>query len=91
MGGEASWLIFCEGAFRQACSRFIDVDALIEVDKRNPAGAKSGVKKATKPESASGTSESSGKVDDELRNLLIDAHQATKRDDHGHSFVKRLR
>jgi len=91
LGGEASWLIFCKGAFRQPCSRFIDADALIEADSCNRGGAKSDAKTSAKPESASGTSESSGKVDDELLSLLIDACQATERDEHGHLFVKRLR
>ena len=77
-------------AFKQACSRFIDVDALIEVDKRNRAGAKTGVKTAARPESATATGESSGTVDDELLNLLIDAYQATKRDAEGYASLSEV-
>ncbi len=77
-------------AFKQACTRFIDVDALIQVDKRNRAGTKSGVKTAAKPESASEASEGSGKLDDELLNLLIDAYQATKRDAEGYASLSEV-
>ena len=77
--------------FRQACSRFIDVDALIKADKRNRSSARSDVKAATKPEVAPGNGDSSGgKVDDELLNLLIDAYQATKRDAEGYASLSEV-
>lgn len=77
-------------AFKQACSRFIDVDALIQVDKRNRGVGKSDVTTSAKPEIAGGTSESSSKVDDELLNLLIDAYQATKRDAEGYASLSEV-
>jgi hypothetical protein len=79
-------------AFKQACSRFIDVDALIKADKRHRAGAgKSDVKTAAKGEAANGTGDSNGgKVDEELLNLLIDAYQATKRDAEGYASLSEV-
>ncbi len=77
-------------AFKQACSRFIDVDALIQVDKRNRSGGKSDVMPSAKAESPAGASESSGKVDDDLLNLLIDAYQATKRDAEGYASLSEV-
>mgnify|MGYP003626856474 CR=1 FL=1 len=78
-------------AFKQACSRFIDVDALIKADKRHRVSGKSDVKPSTKPEAATGTGESSGrKVDDELLNLLVDAYQATKRDAEGYASLSEV-
>lgn len=51
-------------AFRQACTRFIDVGALIAADQ--------------------GEEEKSRRaVDEELRELLVDAYNATKRDERG--------
>jgi len=78
-------------AFKQACSRFIDVDALIKADKRHRVGGKSDVKASAKAESATGTGESSGgKVDEDLLNLLIDAYQATKRDAEGYASLSEV-
>ncbi|MEH6661589.1 MAG: NYN domain-containing protein [Parasphingorhabdus sp.] len=78
-------------AFKQACSRFIDVDALIKADKRHRVGGKSDVKASAKTESATGTGESSGgKVDEDLLNLLIDAYQATKRDAEGYASLSEV-
>ncbi|WP_339690765.1 NYN domain-containing protein [uncultured Parasphingorhabdus sp.] len=77
-------------AFKQACSRFIDVDALIQVDKRNRSGGKSDVMPSAKAESPAGASETSGKVDDDLLNLLIDAYQATKRDAEGYASLSEV-
>tara|TARA_R110000824_G_scaffold78378_15_gene197934 strand:+ start:681 stop:1439 length:759 start_codon:yes stop_codon:yes gene_type:complete len=77
-------------AFKQACSRFIDVDALIQVDKRNRGGGKSDVTTSTKPDSPGVTIESSSKVDDELLNLLIDAYLATKRDAEGYASLSEV-
>lgn len=78
-------------AFKQACSRFIDVDALIKADKRHRVGGKSDVKASAKPDTANGVGDSStGKVDDELLNLLIDAYQATKRDAEGYASLSEV-
>lgn len=82
-------------AFKQACSRFIDVDALIKADKRNRVGnSKSDVKTPTKPDAPKAASDASadnvGKFDDELLNLLIDAYQATKRDAEGYASLSEV-
>ncbi|AMO71824.1 NYN domain-containing protein [Sphingorhabdus sp. M41] len=77
-------------AFKQACSRFIDVDALIKADKRHRVSSKSDVKSSAKPEAANGAGESSRKVDEELLNLLVDAYQATKRDAEGYASLSEV-
>lgn len=54
-------------AFRQACSRYIDVDALVKAEKQlhvRPTTDKA-------------------PIDEELLNLLVDAYNASKRDDGG--------
>ncbi|HEX4693528.1 NYN domain-containing protein [Sphingomonas sp.] len=60
-------------AFRAACTRFIDVDALGDVSSDEPL--ESPVVAAEK----SGT----GAVDEAVRKLLLDAYQASKRDERG--------
>jgi len=77
-------------AFKQACSRFIDVDALIKADQRNRGVPKSDVKTAAKADIPGGTSEISGKVDPELLDLLIDAYQASKRDAEGYASLSEV-
>ncbi|MGP1354864.1 MAG: NYN domain-containing protein [Parasphingopyxis sp.] len=54
-------------AFKQACTRFIDVEALIKAEKQKSTGA-NGEK---------------GTVDEEIVALLIDAYDAAKRDENG--------
>lgn len=54
-------------AFKQACTRFIDVEALIKAEKQKSSGA-NGEK---------------GTVDEEIVALLIDAYDAAKRDENG--------
>lgn len=66
-------------AFREACTRFIDVDALIKADKRDGRAE-------AKAETANG----SGKVDDDLLKLLIDAYQASKRDAEGYASLSEV-
>lgn len=56
--------------FRQACSRFIDVDALIRAEKEKSGGPSGGDSKK-------------GAVDEEVVALLIDAYDAAKRDEKG--------
>lgn len=66
--------------FRQACTRFIDVDALMA----NPDGVP--VEQALPPPIGSPRERAApakGKVDEELLKLLIDAYDATKRDERG--------
>ncbi|PHR21134.1 MAG: hypothetical protein COA41_02145 [Sphingopyxis sp.] len=80
--------------FRQACSRFIDVDALIKADKRNRGGGSSKSDAKTSDKRDTGSSSSNGdnndKVDDELLNLLIDAYQASKRDAEGYASLSEV-
>lgn len=77
-------------AFKQACSRFIDVDALIKVDKLERGGRKSDVKTSAKPDDNGDGSIASSKVDDELLKLLIDAYQASKRDAEGYASLSEV-
>lgn len=80
-------------AFKQACSRFIDVDALMKVDKQERGGSKSDAKTAAKlddsgDDSAGGSA--TGKVDDDLLKLLIAAYQASKRDAEGYASLSEV-
>ncbi|MGE4306084.1 MAG: NYN domain-containing protein [Novosphingobium sp.] len=61
-------------AFREACTRFIDLDAMSAKDSDNQQGAK-----ASKPA-----------VDDTLINLLGDAWKASKRDDDGFASLSEV-
>ncbi len=65
--------------FRQACSRFIDVQALIRAESNNK-------------QSAGGKQNDNSKkvVDDELLKLLIDAYQASKRDEKGFASLSEV-
>lgn len=60
-------------AFRQACTRFIDVNALIKAEKQE--------QKNDKNESV---------LDDELLNLLIDAYNASRRDESGYAKLSEV-
>ncbi|WP_095011051.1 NYN domain-containing protein [Tsuneonella mangrovi] len=62
--------------FREACTRFIDVDALIDAEKKNDGKATDAVK-------ADGLS-------DVLLNLLIDAYNASKRDERGYASLSEV-
>ncbi len=57
-------------AFRQACTRFIDVNALVRAEKDERKGG-------------SGASAHSTVLDKELLDLLFDAYNASKRDEKG--------
>lgn len=57
--------------FREACTRFIDVDALIEAE-RNENGRPDGTTKRRETE-----------LGDDLLNLLVDAYNASRRDENG--------
>jgi len=83
--------------FRQACSRFIDVDALIRThQKENGGSGKSAAKNAAsaqgKNKAASNTSpdDSDVSVTSELIDLLIDAYDAAKRDDNGFAALSQV-
>jgi len=68
-------------ALREACTRFIDVDALIKTDKQD-RGAGKADGKASEAES--------GSVSNELLKLLIDAYQASKRDAEGYASLSEV-
>ncbi|UYH55846.1 NYN domain-containing protein [Qipengyuania sp. SS22] len=63
-------------AFRQACTRFIDVNALIKAEKDS---RKEG-----------GPSKESNVLDKELLDLLFDAYAASKRDDKGYANLSEV-
>ena len=65
-------------AFRQACTRFIDVDALIRAEKAERRGTET-----AKTERRSGNNGTENALDDELLQLLFDAYNASKRDEKG--------
>ncbi len=54
--------------FRQACSRFIDVDALMKAE----------------------SNDDSGKVDEDLQKLLVDAYKASSRDEKGFASLSEV-
>ncbi|MFV0643975.1 MAG: NYN domain-containing protein [Sphingomonadaceae bacterium] len=69
-------------AFRQACTRFIDVDALVRHEQA-----------AESPDNATGTEstdDNSASIDNALRNLLFDAYNASKRDDQGYARLSEV-
>ncbi|HEY9092709.1 NYN domain-containing protein [Parasphingorhabdus sp.] len=79
--------------FRQACSRFIDVDALIKSDRRDRGSSKPGVQTGagSSDRSASSTDKNgTGPVEEELLKLLIDAYQASKRDTEGYASLSEV-
>ena len=64
-------------AFRQACTRFIDVNALIKAERGERSSPQSsGERPGDKGNGAHG-------LDEEMVNLLVDAYNASKRDDRG--------
>jgi len=66
-------------AFREACTRFIDVNALIKAEKQAGEARPS-------PTPAASNGEPRGNIDVALLNLLVDAYNASKRD--GRGFAK---
>lgn len=62
--------------FRQACSRFIDVNALIKAEKKEDERERNRATENPDPATDS-------KIDDALLQLLVDAYNASKRDDNG--------
>lgn len=76
-------------AFKQACTRFIDVGALIKVQSAEKkaeiaTSSKAAPKHEPKP-SAGGSA-----IDDEVIKLLIDAYQASKRDERGFASLSEV-
>jgi hypothetical protein len=72
-------------AFKEACTRFIDVNALIQAqeaeNKAQAATAKNQNAKEDKP---------SGQADPDVIKLLIDAYQASKRDERGFASLSEV-
>lgn len=66
-------------AFKQACSRFIDVDALMKAHKHGD-----------KTEAGNDVVTESGKMDADLLRLLVDAYQASKRDAEGYASLSEV-
>jgi len=64
-------------AFRQACTRFIDVDALIRAEKAEKQAAKPAIAEA--PD-----------FDDDLLQLLFDAYNASRRDEEGYAKLSEV-
>ena len=93
-------------AFREACTRFIDLDALADADEDEPLvlppaigrpAAKSAVKPAAKAVPASKTAapetaptKEKPAVDEELIKLLSQAWKASKRDDQGFASISEV-
>ncbi|MEO0642696.1 MAG: NYN domain-containing protein [Pseudomonadota bacterium] len=70
-------------AFRQACTRFIDVNALIKAEKTE-------AERRRKSEPAEGTNGSGSLFDDNLLQLLVDAYNASKRDEKGYAKLSEV-
>ncbi|AOL23503.1 Uncharacterized conserved protein, LabA/DUF88 family [Erythrobacter litoralis] len=81
-------------AFREACTRFIDVNALLRADKAEKGpGSRRG---STKSAAGSGTGTNSEKeaassgIGEDLLNLLVDAYNASKRDENGYAKLSEV-
>ncbi len=66
-------------SFKQACTRFIDVDALIKAEQEERGGKRAGAAQAG--------GDDNRKVDPELIDLLADAYTASKRDERGYASL----
>lgn len=69
-------------AFQNACSRFIDVNALIKAEKAQNDRAKE--------QSGSDDGSSADGIDEELLHLLVDAYDASKRDENGYAKLSEV-
>lgn len=70
-------------AFRQACTRYIDVNALIKAEK-------SEVERASKSAPPNGASDAGPLIDPQLLQLLVDAYNASKRDENGYAKLSEV-
>jgi len=78
-------------AFREACSRFIDVNALLRAEKadRSSSGRRGSDK--TAGNGANDAREAaSGGIDEDLLHLLVDAYNASKRDENGYAKLSEV-
>ncbi len=76
-------------AFKQACTRFIEVGALIKVqgaEKKADLAAKAKEPAKTDPKPAAG----GAVIDEDVIKLLIDAYQASKRDERGFASLSEV-
>ncbi|MEE4206035.1 MAG: NYN domain-containing protein [Erythrobacter sp.] len=85
-------------AFREACSRFIDVNALLRSDKTDKSAPRRGGGKSAQGNGANGSGSdkdaASGAGDaaigEGLLNLLVDAYNASKRDENGYAKLSEV-
>ena len=69
-------------AFRQACTRFIDVNALIKAEKKEAERSKKSDAAEPLPDAS--------EFDEELLQLLVDAYNASKRDENGYAKLSEV-
>lgn len=74
-------------ALKQSCTRFIDVNALIKAQEPDLKDANAQPKAADAKEAKPG---SNGQVDADVVKLLIDAYQASKRDERGFASLSEV-
>ncbi|QIQ86060.1 NYN domain-containing protein [Erythrobacter sp.] len=80
-------------AFREACTRFIDVNALLRADKAEKSGGSrrgSGKAAASTGANGAGDTAASGEIGEDLLNLLVDAYNASKRDENGYAKLSEV-
>ncbi|MFW5633885.1 MAG: NYN domain-containing protein [Erythrobacter sp.] len=80
-------------AFREACTRFIDVTALLRADKAEKVAPRRGGGRAAPGNGAGSNVEkdaASGGIDEGLLNLLVDAYNASKRDENGYAKLSEV-
>lgn len=79
-------------AFREACTRFIDVNALLRADKADRGGSrKPSPGKTAKDTAANGDRDGmAGEIGEDLLNLLVDAYNASKRDENGYAKLSEV-
>ena len=70
-------------AFRQACTRFIDVNALIKAERTEAERNK-------KSEANEGPNAAGAVFDDAVLQLLVDAYNASKRDENGYAKLSEV-
>lgn len=70
-------------AFRQACTRFIDVNALLKAEKKE-------AERTTKSAAAEPVNGTGQQFDEDLLHLLVDAYNASKRDENGYAKLSEV-
>jgi len=77
-------------AFREACTRFIDVGALLRADKAEKNGSRRGSGKVASSNGSDVKEAGSGEIGEDLLNLLVDAYNASKRDENGYAKLSEV-